>query len=157
MTETITVDQRREGFTAETFARFWARPNLSTPSDELAEDVVGYWPGADEPVRGRTAYVEALRELLARVPDLTLSVAESADNGENLFIRWVAHASGADGKPIEHTGVDRIKVRDGKVVENRIFFDRAEFERKLGTTLPVFGPKWTRSGPQKDANESGKV
>jgi len=42
---------------------------------------VGYWPGEDEPVRGREAYVGALVELLKRVPDLTLSVAESADNG----------------------------------------------------------------------------
>jgi len=131
-----TVEQN-EGFTAETFAAFWAKPDLSVPSDDLAEDVVGYWPGEEEPVRGREAYVGALRELLARVPDLTLSVAESADNGENLFIRWVAHATGADGKAIEHTGVDRIKVRDGRVVENRIFFDRAEFERRLGRSLEL--------------------
>ena len=27
------------------------------------------------------------------------------------------------------------RVRDGRVVENRIFFDRAEFERKLGISL----------------------
>jgi ketosteroid isomerase-like protein len=99
--------------------------------------VVGYWPGEEEPVRGREEYVGALQQLLDRVPDLTLSVAESADNGENLFIRWVAHATGADGKPIEHTGVDRIKVRHGKVVENRIFFDRPEFERKLGVSLDL--------------------
>ncbi len=131
-----TVDQN-QGFTAETFARFWAKPDLSTPSDDLADDVVGYWPGEEEPVRGRDAYVGALRELLARVPDLTLSVAESADNGENLFIRWVAHATGPGGRPIEHTGVDRIKIRDGRVVENRIFFDRAEFERRLGRSLEL--------------------
>jgi ketosteroid isomerase-like protein len=131
------LDER--GFRAETFAAFWAKPNLSDPSaaQPLAEDVIGYWPGEEEPVIGREAYVSALRELLARVPDLTLSVAESAHDGENLFIRWVARATGPDGKPIEHTGVDRIKVRDGKVVENRIFFDRATFERKLGITLDV--------------------
>jgi ketosteroid isomerase-like protein len=135
MTEqNTTVDRDREGFTAETFASFWAKPDLSTPSDQLHEDVIGYWPGTDEPVRGRDEYVGALRELLARVPDLTLSVAETADNGEYLFIRWVAHATGADGR-IEHTGVDRIKVVDGRVVENRIFFDRAAFERKLGVSL----------------------
>jgi hypothetical protein len=63
-------------------------------------------------------------------------VVESADNGEYLFIRWVAHATGERG-PIEHTGVDRIKVVDGKVVENRIFFDRAAFERKLGVSLDL--------------------
>jgi ketosteroid isomerase-like protein len=134
MTEETTVE--REGFTAESFARFWANPDLSTPSDDLDDDVVGYWPGEDEPVRGRDEYVGALSELLARLPDLTLSVAESADNGEYIFIRWVAHATGVDG-PIEQTGVDRIKVENGKVVENRIFFDRAQFERKLGRSLDL--------------------
>jgi hypothetical protein len=98
--------------------------------------VIGYWPGTDEPVRGRDEYVGALRELLARVPDLTLTVAGSADNGEHLFIRWVAHATGANGR-IEQTGVDRIKVVGGRVVENRIFFDRAQFERKLGVSLDL--------------------
>ena len=128
-----------EGFTAETFAAFWSNPDLSDPSgaSNLAEDVVGYWPGDEEPVRGRDAYLAALVELLKRVPDLTLSVAESADNGENLFIRWVAHAKNAEGKRIEHTGVDRIKIENGKVVENRIFFDRSEFERKLGRSLDL--------------------
>jgi ketosteroid isomerase-like protein len=134
MTEETTME--REGFTAEIFARFWAKPDLSTPSDDLDDDVVGYWPGEDEPVRGRDEYVGALSELLARLPDLTLSVAESADNGEYIFIRWVAHATGVDG-PIEQTGVDRIKVENGKVVENRIFFDRAQFERKLGRSLDL--------------------
>jgi len=126
----------REGFTVDTFARFWAKPDLSTPSDDLREDVIGYWPGSDEPVRGREEYVGALGELLARVPDLTLEVVESADNGEYLFIRWVAHATGAGG-PVEHTGIDRVKVVDGQVVENRIFFDRAAFERKLGVSLEL--------------------
>jgi ketosteroid isomerase-like protein len=134
MTEETTME--REGFTAETFARFWAKPDLSTPSDTLDDDVVGYWPGEDEPVRGRGDYVGALRELLARVPDLTLRVAESADNGEHVFIRWVAHATGVHG-PIEQTGVDRIKVENGKVVENRIFFDQAQFEQKLGKSLDL--------------------
>jgi ketosteroid isomerase-like protein len=135
---TATVDQK-QGFTAETFAAFWAKPDLSDPSGaaNLADEVVGYWPGEPEPVRGREAYVGALEKLLKRVPDLTLSVAESADNGEDLFIRWVARATAAGGRPIEHTGVDRIKVREGRVVENRIFFDRAEFERKLGVSLEL--------------------
>ena len=72
-----------------------------------------------------------------RVPDLTLRVQESADNGEHIFIRWVAHATNVNGQRIEQTGVDRIKVEDGKVVENRIFFDRAQFERKLGKALDL--------------------
>jgi hypothetical protein len=71
-------------FTAETFQEFWAKPDLSTPSEALHDDVVGYWPGTDEPVRGRHEYVGALRELL-----------------------------------------------------DRIFFDRGQFERKLGKALDL--------------------
>jgi ketosteroid isomerase-like protein len=132
-----TVTEQQPSFNAEVFAAFWAKPDATTPSDALDADVLGYWPGEDDPVRGREEYVAALQSLLARVPDLTLSVAEWADNGEHLFIRWVAHATGADGKRIEQTGVDGIKVRNGQVVENRIFFDRAEFERKLGKSLDL--------------------
>ena len=125
-------------FTADTFAAFWANPEISEEGQApLAEDVVGYWPGEEEPVTGREAYVGALAKLLRIVPDLSLSVAESAQDGENLFIRWVAHATDAAGREIEHTGVDRIRVVDGEVVENRIFFDRAAFERKLGRSLDV--------------------
>src|SRR3954452_24089362 len=134
--QTAAAEHEREGFTAETFAEFWAKPDLTSPSENLRDDVIGYWPGTDEPVRGRDEYVGALKELLARVPDLTLKVVESADNGEYLFIRWVAHATGTKGR-IEQTGVDRIKVVGGKVVENRIFFDRAQFERKLRVSLDL--------------------
>ena len=139
MTEqTIAADPVQEGFTAETFAAFWAKPEMSEDAAApLAADVVGYWPGEEEPVRGREEYVGALAELLRRVPDLTLTVAESADNGESLFIRWIANATDAEGREIEHAGVDRIRVVDGKVVENRIFFDRAQFERKLGRSLEL--------------------
>lgn len=138
MTEaTATEEHEREGFTVETFARFWAKPQLDGAQVPLAEDVVGYWPGEDEPVRGRRAYVGVIAELLRRVPDLTLTVVESATHGESLFILWTAHATGAGGRAIEQTGVDRIKVRDGQVIENRIFFDRGQFERKLGTSLAL--------------------
>src|SRR5262249_22335801 len=134
--QTTTADQQETGFTVETFAGFWANPDLTSPAAliPLAEDVVGYWPGTDDPVRGRDDYVAALVELLNRVPDLTLEVAESAQDGEYLFIRWIAHATGENG-PVEHGGVDRIKVRDGKVVENRIYFDRQTLEQELGQAL----------------------
>lgn len=137
--QTATEEAVADGFTAGTFAAFWAKPDLSDPAaaENLADDVVGYWPGSDEPVRGREAYLGALVELLRIVPDLRLRVAESAVNGEDLFVRWVATATGADGRAVEQTGADRIKVRGGKVVENRIFFDRAQFERKLGASLEL--------------------
>ena len=50
----------------------------------------------------------------------------------------MAHATGEHGR-IEHPGVDRIKVEDGKVVENRIFSVFPHSKRLTGEV----DPKWT--------------
>lgn len=97
----------------------------------LGPDVVGRWPGEDEPVRGPDAYTARLARLLELLPDLRLDVAESATDGEHTFIRWVMRATGLHG-PFEMTGIDRVRVRDGLVVENVIVYDTASFERLSG-------------------------
>ncbi len=65
-------------FSAELFAAFWAAPDLSREMSILADDIVGYWPGNPEPVRGREAYTAKIAELLAAAPDLRLEVVDSA-------------------------------------------------------------------------------
>src|SRR5262249_1058163 len=133
-TATTMTEPSADGFTVDTFAEFWAKPELTGADVPLAEDVIGDWPG--EVVHGREDYVDRLAKLLAMVPDLHLDVAEHAQSGEYLFIRWVAHGTGIDG-PFEFTGMDRIRVVDGIVTENVIRFDSAEFERLVGQALPT--------------------
>jgi hypothetical protein len=36
----------------EFWAAFWAAPSMSHSMEILADDIVGYWPGDNEPVRG---------------------------------------------------------------------------------------------------------
>jgi hypothetical protein len=125
MTQEQTAPERTDGFSVEAFAAWWAKPDLSNAREALAPDIVGDWPGEPELVRGVDAYVEQIAELLDLVPDLHLEVAEHAVNGEFLFIRWIAHGTGAKG-PFEITGIDRIRVgEDGRVAENIIRFDRS--------------------------------
>ncbi len=131
--ETPTAERPVEGFTVETFAGFWAKPDL-TGGAPIAENVVGDWPG--EVVHGSEAYLDRLEKLLALVPDLTLDVAEHAESGEYLFIRWIARGTGADGE-FEFSGIDRIRIIDGLVAENIIRFDSAEFERLVRQKLPT--------------------
>lgn len=109
-------------WSVERFARFWAAPDLSRPSKELAPDIEGWWPGMAQPLRGVAEYTRPLRRLLERVPDFRLEVAEHASNGDVIFIRWIAYGTDG-GKPLRFTGVDRIVQRNGQVVENRIFCD----------------------------------
>ncbi|MDX6397390.1 MAG: hypothetical protein QOJ43_798 [Gaiellaceae bacterium] len=121
-------------FTIDTFAEFWAAPKLDPGDNNLAEDVVGYWPGRYGTVSGIEEYVGILAKLLDAVPDLTLAVAEHAESGEYIFVRWIASGTGRGGS-FEFTGIDRIKVVDGKVKENYIRFDIAEFEEATGVSL----------------------
>jgi hypothetical protein len=94
----------------------------------LAEDIVGYWPGDPEPVRGLEAYAGKIAELLAAAPDLRLELIDSATvpgtaEGEQLiFLHYVGRGTGPQG-PFEIRGLDRVRTRDGMVVENVIRYE----------------------------------
>jgi hypothetical protein len=115
-------------FSAELFAAFWAAPDMSHGMEVLADDIIGYWPGDNEPVRGFQAYTQKIADLLTVAPDLKLEVIDSATvagpaEGEELvFLHYVGHATGPDG-PVEIRGIDRVRTRDGIVVENVIRYD----------------------------------
>ncbi len=65
-------------FSPEFFAAFWAAPSMSHSMDILADDIIGYWPGDSEPVRGFEAYTQKIADILAVAPDLKLELVDSA-------------------------------------------------------------------------------
>jgi SnoaL-like polyketide cyclase len=97
----------------------------------VTPDVVGDWPGDAEPVRGVAEYTQRVAQVITRVPDICLEVAEHASNGEFIFIRWIARGTGANG-PFELSRIDRIRLQDGLVKENIIRYDSALFEALVG-------------------------
>lgn len=118
-------------FSADIWATFWAAPNASLIKDILAEEVVGYWQGDPTPVRGRQAYVGKIAELVAAIPDLRLHLVDSATvpadaAGEQLvFLHYTGEGTGPDG-PLLIRGLDRVRTRDGIVVENVIRYDEVD-------------------------------
>ena len=119
------------------FAAFWARPNPERVAPVLTPDVLGHWPWSSTPVRGVAEYVNRIAGVIALVPDLRLTVAEHASNGEFTFVRWVMHATGAAG-PFELTGIDRLRLCAGLVAENIICFDTVQFHAMVGRK-----PSWS--------------
>jgi hypothetical protein len=124
MTETQTAPK----FSADLWAAFWAAPDESRIGDVLAEDIVGYWQGDPTPVRGLAAYTAKIVDLITEVPDLRLELVDSATAdghapGEELvFLHYTGRGTGPDG-PIAIRGIDRVRTRDGMVVENVIRYD----------------------------------
>ena len=127
-------------WSVEHFAAFWARPDPQLVRYAVTPDVTGYWPWSAEPVRGVEEYTRRIADVLALVPDLHMEVAEHASNGDFVFIRWIAQGSGAAG-PFEFSGIDRIRLRDGKVAENIIRFARGQSRTLIGRTAPWDSPK----------------
>jgi SnoaL-like domain len=127
-TATTTALESKPTFSAEVWAAFWAAPDMSRGSAILADDIIGYWPGDLEPVRGIEAYTGKIAELLTAAPDLQLDLVDSATvpgpaAGEQLvFLHYVGHGTGPDG-PFEIRGLDRVRARDGVVVENVIRYE----------------------------------
>ncbi len=93
------------------------------------------------PVRGREAYTGKIAELIAAAPDLRLELVDSAtvdgrEPGEQfVFLHYTGRGTGPDG-PFEIRGLDRVRTRDGIVVENVIRYDEVESE----------APKRTQAG-----------
>lgn len=118
-------------FSAEMWAAFWAAPAKSTGGEPLADDIVGYWPGEPEPVRGLAAYQAKIDGLLDAYPDLRLELIDcatvpgGADDEELVYLHYLGRATGPDG-PFEIRGLDRVRSRNGIVVENVIRYDPAE-------------------------------
>lgn len=124
-------------FSAELWAAYWAAPAMSHGADILAADIVGYWPGEPEPVHGLAAYTAKIADLLGAVPDLRLQLIDSAtvpgaQAGEELvFLHYTGEGTGPNG-PFSIRGLDRVRVRDGLVVENVIRYDPTEFPFMTG-------------------------
>ena len=124
----MTDVQSAPKFSAELFAAYWAAPTMFRGFDILSDDIVGYWPGDVEPVRGIEAYTAKIAEILDAAPDLKLDVVDSATvpgaaAGEELvFLHYVGHGTGPDW-PFQIRGIDRVRTRDGIVVENVIRYD----------------------------------
>jgi len=120
------------------FQLFWAHPRPHLVPAVLTSDVVGYWPGRDEPVHGRQDYTWCISSIVEALPDIRLTVAEYATHRQYRFVRWVMHATGELG-PFEVTGIDRLRLRGGLVAENFVVFDTATFEKRAGIPVPWRG------------------
>lgn len=124
-------------WSVEGFERFWSDPNrdATVVPAVITDDVVGHWAGRKKPVHGKAEYMSCIHALLEELPDVRVTVAEHAKSGDVTFVRWILRATGKLG-PFEISGIDRIKTRDGKLCENVVVVDTAEFEARAGRRVP---------------------
>lgn len=109
--------------------------------DEVLDpDVVLRTPASSTDVKGRKGYKDMISEYKKAAPTLKISIDDSTEQGDEVTVRWTAtfkHTGkfkdhDATGKEGSLSGVDRIKIRNGKIVEINNEMDLAPVEEQLG-------------------------
>jgi steroid delta-isomerase-like uncharacterized protein len=145
MHATTTPDTRTPSEIArEVFHALFVERDLSDPYRYWTDDSVDHFLAAGRTVRGAQALAQWFRDLFAAVPDWTLEIENTVDDGDRqVVVQW--HATGTltgetpflgiepNGRRVDLRGVDVIRVdADGKVDTNTVYYDGAEYARQIG-------------------------
>ncbi|MER9934105.1 nuclear transport factor 2 family protein [Mesorhizobium sp. M0088] len=115
------------------FSAVWAKPDLEGIRSLMHEDTRNPIPPMTEPA-GREGVVAHFAEVLARLPDLTVSVIRWAPTGDSVLVEWRANATVA-GQPVSWTGVDRFGVRGERMYEARVYWDTRQVAEMIASIM----------------------
>lgn len=110
---------------AERFAQVWSAGGLHLVDELAAPDIVVSYPIPPEPMRGAEAFKAFLSELIAGLPDVSVTVDETIAEGDKVACRWTMTGTHdgplfgfpASGKRVEIPGFTHYRIAGGKVVE----------------------------------------
>lgn len=111
--------------------------NIDTVSDSIVVHEPSIPGGA---VHGRDAFEEHIRELRTAFPDFTITVGALLEDDEMVMAEWTAtgtHKGEFNGIPptgrqIRHKGMSKFLLGDGKVQEERLYYNPLEIAEQLG-------------------------
>jgi len=127
MTETETQD-----FVTR-FAVAWAARDGNAFLSLWHLDGVLFHPLTDRPLAGKEiAHLNDIQKESA--PDLVWQLLDWTTRGDVLVIEWQCTRV-VSGKRLDWRGVDKLRIRDGKIVEERVYMDTAVLRAaRTGTT-----------------------
>lgn len=110
---------------AERFAQIWSAGGLHLVDELAAPDIVVSYPIPPEPMRGPEAFKAFLSELVAGLPDVSVTVDDIFAEGDKVACRWTMTGTHdgplfgfpASGKRVEISGFTHYRIAGGKVVE----------------------------------------
>ncbi|MFG2463885.1 ester cyclase [Streptomyces canus] len=119
-------------------------PDLKAIAELYAEDAVAVTPDEGE-IHGRANIVEYWRQMTETVPDGTFETTHAYEAGDTAIDEGVFSGRNtgpiqlptgetlpATQKEVRIRGVDIATVKDGRIVDYRLYFDEMEFLGQLG-------------------------
>ena len=116
--------------------------NLDLADEFFASDYLHHDPANPDPrpMVGPQAVRDHLTSLKGAFPDLVFEIEDMASDGDQIIVRWTARGTNtgdyfgmpATGKPIEITGMNTWRTRDGKAIEGWVNRDDIGLLQQLG-------------------------
>jgi steroid delta-isomerase-like uncharacterized protein len=116
--------------------------NLDLADEIFAADYQHHDPANPDPrpVVGPQGVRDHLTSLKGAFPDLIFDVEDTISDGDQIVVRWTARGTNtgeyfgmpATGKPIEITGMNTWRTRDGKAIEGWVNRDDIGMLQQLG-------------------------
>jgi steroid delta-isomerase-like uncharacterized protein len=121
----------------------WGRGDVRAADEVLAEDFIEHNPVPGQGP-GREGHKQVLKVWRAAFPDLRISVDDLLADGDRVGLRWTAHATHrgelmgtpATGRRVTLTGIEILRIVDGRIVERWSEFNNTEMLQQLGA-LPA--------------------
>jgi steroid delta-isomerase-like uncharacterized protein len=130
----------------ETFEALFERRDFATVRRYWTEDSVDHFLALGIDVRGPEKLELFFRELFDAIPDFNMTIENIVEDDRHAIVQWTGSGtfSGDPFQGIEPTGrfvslrgCDVIRFSsDGKLEENTVYYDGAEFARQIGMLPP---------------------
>jgi ketosteroid isomerase-like protein len=116
------------------FAAAWAARDSQAFLDLWHPDGVLHYPFTDRPLSG--SEIGRLNDLTKETaPDLVWQLLDWTSRGDVVIVEWQSTRNLA-GHRFDFRGVDKIRLKDGKIVEERVYADTAPVRAaRAGTVL----------------------
>lgn len=120
--------------------RFWNTGNAEIARQLYSEHAERTDPNGREPRRGVNEIANFVAEVRTAFPDFRLEIKESVAEGDHIASHWKVTGTQkgefqgvpASGKRVELSGITLLRLRDGKVVSEHVYFDRLAMLEQLG-------------------------
>ena len=144
------------------FEEVWGQGNFAVEDELLASTFIDH-----NPTPGFTADKAGIHQFLihfrSAFPDARYTLEELLAEGEKVVDRWTMQATHVaeflgippTGKQIKITGIDILRIVDGKIVESWHQEDQLDALQQLGA-IPAFPPEGNPTGGPGSATMLGK-
>ena len=121
------------------FEELLSRDDIAVADELLSPGFRFYFAGSPDPMN-LESYKEFLVARRAAFPDRRFVVEDMIAEGDKVSVRFTMHGThkgefrgiAPSGKEVTMTGIDTIRLSDGKMVEDRVEVDQLGMMRQLG-------------------------